>query len=243
VSTETATESGWYPDPWGQAEKRYWDGNEWTGHTHGGESEAPPATESIVPAQAPTPETTGTQEVSLSEAQVAFLTSQLTLGALVKRALGWAATVPVALAALGYTLVRLVAWVPLFGWVFALWGIIGTIAAVIAGIIVTPLVALVLLPIVMLVTRPKLRQDLGSGRAVRQTGRFVIEPQKVGAAQLRTGTGKSFDLTSAQLKTLEDVLPAVGEVRVLNGALMKTTHTSVLLGLYDESGRELLSAD
>jgi hypothetical protein len=239
---------------------RYWDGREWTAHTHSdGNASAPSAnggapTAGVAPATpaaptpevalepAPTPETTGVNEVALSEAQVAFLTSQLTLRGLVKRTLGWAITVPFIVGALGYGLIRLVGWIPLFGWIFALWGIVGTIAAVIAGIIVTPLVALVLLPIVMLVTRPKLREDLASGRAIRQAGRFVIEEQKVGPAQLRTGTGKSFDLTGSQVETLKDILPAVGDVRVLNGSLMKTTRTSLMLGLYDESGRELLSA-
>jgi hypothetical protein len=187
--------------------------------------------------------TTAEHEVALSDKQVAFLTQQLTFGALVKRALGWALTVPVVLAALGYGLIRVALYIPLFGWVFALWGIAGTIAAVLAGIVVMPLVALVLLPVVMLVKRPKMREDLASGRAIRQAGTFVVEDQKVGAAQLRTGTGKSFDLTGAQLAILKDILPATGDVRVLTGALMKTTRTSILLGLYDESGRELISAN
>ena len=26
--------AGWYPDPWSQATQRYWDGAQWTGHTH-----------------------------------------------------------------------------------------------------------------------------------------------------------------------------------------------------------------
>ena len=244
MSTEVATESGWYPDPWGQAQQRYWDGTQWTGHTHGGESGPPPAPAPVQPAavaQAPTPETTETREVPLSQAQVSFLTSQLTVGALAKRAFGWAIATPFVVAALGYTLIRMVVWVPLFGWVFALWGIAGTIVAVIAAAIVTPLIALVLLPVAMLVTRPKLRDDLESGQAIRQTGTFVID-EKVGTAQLRTGTGESIDLSSAQRKTLEDVLPAVGDVRVLEGALTKTTRTSLLLGLCDANGRELLSA-
>jgi hypothetical protein len=25
--------AGWYPDPWGQAATRWWDGSGWTGHT------------------------------------------------------------------------------------------------------------------------------------------------------------------------------------------------------------------
>lgn len=28
------TPAGWYADPWDERQQRYWDGNEWTGHTH-----------------------------------------------------------------------------------------------------------------------------------------------------------------------------------------------------------------
>jgi len=27
--------AAWYPDPWGRARLRYWDGERWTGHTSG----------------------------------------------------------------------------------------------------------------------------------------------------------------------------------------------------------------
>lgn len=30
------TAPGWYPDPWGQAGQRWWDGNQWTQQTQGG---------------------------------------------------------------------------------------------------------------------------------------------------------------------------------------------------------------
>lgn len=190
----------------------------------------------------PTPVTTGEHEVALSAGQVAFLTQQATIGALAKRALGWAAALPFIVAAIGYGLIRLVRWIPLFGWVFALWAIAGTIAAVLAAIVVIPIAALLLLPIALLVTRPKLRADLAGGRAIRQAGTFVVEEQKVGPAQLRTGTDASFELTGAQLEILKERLPAHGDARVLTGALMRTPHTSLLLGLYDESGRELIAA-
>jgi hypothetical protein len=29
-----APPAGWYPDPWQQAPQRFWDGSQWTGHTH-----------------------------------------------------------------------------------------------------------------------------------------------------------------------------------------------------------------
>ena len=31
----------WYPDPYGQAELRWWDGAQWTEHTHGGGTQPP----------------------------------------------------------------------------------------------------------------------------------------------------------------------------------------------------------
>jgi hypothetical protein len=50
--------ANWYPDPKGEAELRYWDGNQWTEHTHSGQpaaapAEPPPA--QAPPAQAPPP--------------------------------------------------------------------------------------------------------------------------------------------------------------------------------------------
>ena len=44
----------WYPDPKGEAELRYWDGNQWTEHTHSGQPQAAPA--QPPPAQAPPPQ-------------------------------------------------------------------------------------------------------------------------------------------------------------------------------------------
>jgi hypothetical protein len=37
--------AGWFPDPWGAAEMRYWDGAQWTAHVH------PPAAPAQAPAQ------------------------------------------------------------------------------------------------------------------------------------------------------------------------------------------------
>jgi hypothetical protein len=31
----TAQQAGWYPDPWGQAAQRWWDGQQWTSHVEG----------------------------------------------------------------------------------------------------------------------------------------------------------------------------------------------------------------
>jgi hypothetical protein len=254
VEQTSSAAAGWFNDPSGEPQLRYWDGTQWTNHVHplappasvapsgtgNGHTATPPVAE--VEQVGPTPVTTAEAAEALSEKQVAYLTEQLQFGALVKRAFGWAAMAPLIVAALGAGLVRLTLYIPLFGWVFALWGIVGTIAAVLATGIAIPLLALVLLPVVLLVKRPRLRQDLESGKAIRQRGTFVVEDPKVGMAQLRTGSGKSFDLTSGQLAKLVDVLPASGDVHVLTGSLVKTVETSLILGLYDESGRELLAA-
>jgi hypothetical protein len=37
-------------------------------------------------------------------------------------------------------------------------------------------------------------------------------------------------------------LPAHGDARVLTGSLVRTAETSLLLGVYDHSGRELVAA-
>lgn len=44
----------WYPDPKGEAELRYWDGSQWTEHTHSGQPAAAPA--SPPPTAAPAPQ-------------------------------------------------------------------------------------------------------------------------------------------------------------------------------------------
>jgi hypothetical protein len=46
--------ANWYPDPRGEAELRYWDGSQWTEHTHSGQPAAAPA--SPPPAAAPPPQ-------------------------------------------------------------------------------------------------------------------------------------------------------------------------------------------
>jgi hypothetical protein len=47
------TPAGWYPDPQGEAEQRYWDGSAWTEHVHGTAAAAPQAAPPQPPAQQP----------------------------------------------------------------------------------------------------------------------------------------------------------------------------------------------
>ena len=53
--------ANWYPDPKGEAELRYWDGSQWTEHTHSGQTAAqpapaaPPSSSAPPPTQAPPP--------------------------------------------------------------------------------------------------------------------------------------------------------------------------------------------
>ena len=42
-------QAGWYPDPWGQAAQRWWDGQQWTSHVSG-----PTAPGAVAPPAAPT---------------------------------------------------------------------------------------------------------------------------------------------------------------------------------------------
>jgi uncharacterized protein DUF2510 len=51
-----ATPAGWYPDPHGQAELRYWDGNDWTEHTHNSQAQGAPPAQAPPPAQQPPPQ-------------------------------------------------------------------------------------------------------------------------------------------------------------------------------------------
>ncbi len=36
MSTPGGPQAGWYADPYGQAQQRYWDGNAWTEHVSTG---------------------------------------------------------------------------------------------------------------------------------------------------------------------------------------------------------------
>lgn len=44
---EPSATPGWYADPWAEAPLRYWDGSEWTGHTHAEATPAPTLDQTI----------------------------------------------------------------------------------------------------------------------------------------------------------------------------------------------------
>src|SRR5688500_3826655 len=48
--------ANWYPDPKGEAELRYWDGTQWTEHTHSAQAPAQPAPAAPPPSAAPAPQ-------------------------------------------------------------------------------------------------------------------------------------------------------------------------------------------
>jgi uncharacterized protein DUF2510 len=43
IARESPVPAGWYPDPTAVAERRYWDGKEWTDHLHTESAKPPPA--------------------------------------------------------------------------------------------------------------------------------------------------------------------------------------------------------
>ncbi|MFI6876863.1 phospholipid scramblase-related protein [Streptomyces sp. NPDC050400] len=56
MTTQSNTPAGWYPDPQGAAQTlRWWDGAQWTEHTHAGQAQAPAAGQVPPQAQQPQP--------------------------------------------------------------------------------------------------------------------------------------------------------------------------------------------
>ncbi|MFF8731395.1 phospholipid scramblase-related protein [Streptomyces sp. NPDC015171] len=51
MTTQSNTPAGWYPDPHGAAQTRYWDGAQWTEHTNPAQQTAGQAPQQQVPAQ------------------------------------------------------------------------------------------------------------------------------------------------------------------------------------------------
>jgi hypothetical protein len=62
----------WYPDPKGEAELRYWDGTQWTDHTHSGQAAAAPAPATLGPQTAPAPQAPPPAAASAPPAQAGY---------------------------------------------------------------------------------------------------------------------------------------------------------------------------
>src|SRR2546421_11017046 len=84
------------------------------------------------------------EEVPLSPAQSQSLTGEASFGALVKLAFRVSLATPLILFAVCVALTKLVARVPLIGWLLGIYGIIVTVGGVILGILAVPVVFVVL---------------------------------------------------------------------------------------------------
>lgn len=251
---------GWYADPHGGALLRWWDGVQWTEHTHAAAQAAPePAAVAAEPSAAvsgpaaapqeapadvpaPTPAVTAESAVTLSAAQAAQLERMASFGGLIRRSFDWALYVPVTIWLVGWTLSRVILVIPLIGWVFALWGFIGTIAVALAALIISPVLALVMLPVALLTKRPRLKQDIASGRATRTDGTFLVVERSYGGT-IAVGSHK-YDLDKDRLAALRPVLLGNNERKEygLQGTIVHAVTSRELLAAYDASGRVLFDS-
>ncbi|MGD6742046.1 phospholipid scramblase-related protein [Streptomyces sp. BH106] len=72
MTTHSNTPAGWYPDPQGAPQAlRWWDGTQWTGHTHAGQAQAQ------APTQAPAMGQMPQQQVPQQQAQAAGVQRQV----------------------------------------------------------------------------------------------------------------------------------------------------------------------
>ncbi|MFL5911078.1 MAG: hypothetical protein ACJ768_10970 [Gaiellaceae bacterium] len=192
---------------------------------------APTAT----PAPAPAAER---EEIALAPAHSEYLKSEASFGSLAALAFRVSLAAPLFLFGIFVGITKLVSRVPLIGWLLAIYGLIGTVAAVVAGIAAIPVVFLVLLPMVLFGRRAKLNRDVSAARAVRQSGTFqVIEGAGGGAL---VSTLKKFRLSKTELDGLKPALVEGEEFATLSGTVVSAANAGDLLAAYDESGRQLI---
>jgi hypothetical protein len=185
---------------------------------------------------------TRSDEVPLSARQRNYLEREAQAGVCLKKALVSAVAFPGYLAAFGFGISRLLGRVAILGPFLLLWGIIISVCAGLLALVATPVIALILTPVVLFVTRrPKLRRDLEEGRALADSGSFLVSEARFGGAgELRCGTTR-FDLTREQFDSVRPALSADDEdVPRLTGSVVHAIHSSLLLGVYDRSGHELV---
>jgi hypothetical protein len=202
------------------------------------------------------PEAIGPEEILLSEEQRAYLTSQIGVGVLARRALASAAMTPVVLSGFVRGLRRLrwfwlVYTIPLIGLLVLIYGFIAIFAAAFVGVLAIPVVFLVTLPVALFAKRPKLRADLASGRALRYSGSFRVKlgTYKLSRADLRRRAtlicdDAKFDVSMAHLQSLAPALvdpdSSTGVV-TLHGTIERTVHHPMLLRVRDRTGCDLFT--
>src|SRR5581483_5986638 len=134
---------------------------------------------------------------------------------------------------IGKNLTKIASWIPIFGWIFAIWGIAGTVVLVVGTVLASPLLALLLLPVVLLVKRPKFARDLESGAASRQTGTFVVTKSPLGGGKILTGS-ESVTVGTSALESMRTAL-SKSEPFSFDGSLVFARESRELLGGYDAS--------
>lgn len=181
------------------------------------------------------------EEVSLSAAQSVYLANEATTGVLARRAIGAAAVTPFVVGLVLWGITKLVARVPLIGWILGIYGIAATILGVVAGALVIPLVFLVVLPLTLSTRRKKLRQDIELGRAVKLAGSFKVKDDGAAGGKI-TSDGTEISLSKEQVEALRPALSGEGEDLSLNGSIVHTPNLRLLLAAQDSAGTELTRA-
>ncbi|MFL5884728.1 MAG: hypothetical protein ACJ77M_06620 [Thermoleophilaceae bacterium] len=177
-------------------------------------------------------------EIPLSPAQTDYLTGEASFGALARLAFRVSLAVPLLLFGVCTSLTKLVARVPVIGWLLGIYGILLTVVAVVAGIVLIPVAFLVLLPAVLFGRRTKLRQDVARAAGVRQDGVFQVAENGAGGTLL--SEVKKFRLSKTELDGLRPALTAGEDGATLTGALVHALNSGDLLAAYDESGEQLI---
>ncbi len=174
----------------------------------------------------------------LSGEQIEYLHRRAGIAALAKHAFGLIALLPVAIGVAGFALSRVAARIPFIGWVLALYGVVFTIVCVLAGVAAIPLLALVVAPLVILRERPRIRRDIASGCALRESGSFPVNEKRRGATLVCAG--QKFDLSKDQLEALRPALAAGDGGQALAGTVVRTLHRPLLLKIEGLSGETLV---
>lgn len=179
------------------------------------------------------------EEVPLTAEQRGYFERQASIGALVKRAVETACATPLILAMIVWKITKLVARVPLIGWLLGIYGLIATVGAVLVGIVAIPFVALLLLPTSIFSRRPKLRGELAGGVGIRQQGTFKVTKDSIGGGGTVITPTVNLELNREEMEKLSPALIPADQDLVLDGAIVRSASTRILLGAFDGSGAQL----